>query len=333
MPLDILIPDLLPEPDAPERLRALRLPNVERWLARADVSTAPARGSDEWLAVEHGLREPIPRAAISLAGEGIDTEGDWIRADPVHLRVDHDEVVLHDATSLDLNTDETASLVATLQRHFAADGLEFQAVSPERWYVRVPAGEAPTTVPLERALGRNVFGMLPRGQGRINWPSALTEAQMTLSSHEVNMRRGSSKLAVNSVWFWGEGARPSQLPPRYETTYAADAFSLGIARLSGAEARVLPGGIADLTAADAKRPTLVVIGSLGRAIRRGDEAAWISAATQLDQQWFAGLGAAVARHHIVRVVLPTQGHTRIATLTGASRWRVFRSRKPIAQYA
>ena len=35
MPLDIVIPDLLPASDAPEKLRALRLPDAERWLARA----------------------------------------------------------------------------------------------------------------------------------------------------------------------------------------------------------------------------------------------------------------------------------------------------------
>ncbi len=204
------------------------------------------RGAPGWIAAEHGLATPIAYAAISLAGEGIETEGEWIRADPVHLRVDHDEVVLHDAAVLDLNTDETASLVAALQAHFAPDGLEFQAVSPERWYVRVPAGESPRTVPLENAIGRNVFGMLPRGTGRINWPSALTEAQMTLSSHDVNVRRGAAKPAVNSVWFWGEGARPAGLSRHYGVVYAEDAFSLGVARLSGAQARAVPASIDEL---------------------------------------------------------------------------------------
>ena len=333
MPLDIVIPDLLPGSDAPEKLRALRLPNVERWLARADFSTADAKGHDGWTAAEHGLANPVAYAAISLAGEGIDTEGEWIRADPVHLRVDHDDVVLHDAAVLDLHTDETASLVAALLAHFAPDGLEFQAVSPERWYVRVPAGESPTTVPLERAIGRNVFGMLPRGKGRINWPSALTETQMTLSSHEVNVRRGAAKPAVNSLWFWGEGARPTALPQRYGTVFADDAFSLGIARLSGAEARPLPTGFEELVEDAANGSAIVVIGSLARALRRGDEVGWILAAIDLDLRWFSEMSAAIARFGTVRIILPTESHTRIATLTAASRWRIFRSRKPIAQHA
>jgi len=333
MPLDIVIPDLLPATDAPEKLRALRLPHVERWLARADFSTAAATGSEGWIAAEHGLSDPVPYASISLAGEGIDTEGDWIRGDPVHLRVDHDEVVLHDAAVLELNTDETASLVAALQAHFASDGLEFQAVSPERWYVRVPAGESPKTVPLEKAVGRNVFGMLPRGTGGINWPSALTEAQMTLSSHEVNVRRGAAKPAVNSVWFWGEGARPTGLSRRYGTVYAEDAFSLGIARLSGAEARAVPASIDELAPEGSSRPVLAAIAPLARALRRGDEDGWMSAAQDLERQWFAEIGAAIKRFGTVRIILPTERHTRIATLGATSRWRILRSRKPLALYA
>jgi hypothetical protein len=332
MPLDIVIPDLLPASDAPPAMRAVRLPHLERWLARADtIAAASIEGSHGWIAAEHGLAHSVPFAAIALAGEGIETEGEWLRADPVHLRIDRDYVVLHDAAVLDLTTSESASLVATLGEHFASDGLEFQAVSPERWYVRVPAGESPTTVPLERAFGRNVFGMLPRGTGRINWPSALTEAQMTMSTHEVNTRRAPSKLAANSVWFWGEGPRPANLARRYGIIHAADPVSLGIARLSGAQARALPDGISELT--DAGRSTLVVLGTLSRALRRSDEAAWLAAAADADRHWFEDLGAAIARFGSVRIVLPAQGRTRVATLTASSRWRWFRGRKPLAEHA
>jgi hypothetical protein len=332
MPLDIVVPNLLPSPDAPPAMRSARLPNLERWLARAELTEAPVDGSHGWIAAEHGLADPIPFAALSLAGEGIDTPGEWIRADPVHMRVDRDDVVLHDPSVLELDTDETASLVAALQRHYSPDGLEFQAVSPERWYVRVPRGESPTTVPIERAYGRNVFGMLPRGRGRINWPSALTESQMVLSEHAVNTRRAPSKLAANSVWFWGEGARPADLPLRYGVVYAMDSLSLGIARISGTEARPLPASL-DEIAPSKRGPSLVVVGSLVPWVRRADALAWLAAAVDVDGRWLDGLGDAIARHGVVRIVLPGEGHTRIATLTASSRWRWFRRRKPVAAYA
>jgi hypothetical protein len=333
MPLDIVVPDLLPAPDAPPAMRSVRLPNLERWLARADHSVVDTGGSHGWIAAAHGLANPLPYAAISLAGEGIDTPGEWIRADPVHLRVEGDDVVLHDPSVLELTTGETAALVAALREHFAPDGLEWQAVSPERWYVRVPAGESPTTVPLERAFRRNVFGMLPRGRGRINWPSALTESQMTLSAHAVNLKRASASLAANSVWFWGEGPRPAPLGRRYEAVHATDAFSLGIARLSGAEAHALPAGIEEIAAASGGGASLVVVESLTRWLRRGDALAWLAATVDLDGRWFDDLGAAIARHGIVRIILPGEERTRIATLTSSSRWRWFRGRKSIVEHA
>ena len=333
MPFDIVVPDLLLASGAPPAMRGTRLPKLERWLARADLAWANLEGSHAWIAAEHGLAPPVPYAAIALEGEGLGAEGDWLRADPVYLRIDQDGVVLHDAAILDMTRDEADALARALQAHFAGDGIDFRVAAPERWYLRVPPGESPVTVPLERAFGRNVFGLLPRGAGRINWPSALTEAQMTLASHEVNTRRTPAKLAVNSVWFWGEGPRPASLAQRYGTIHADDAVSLGFAKISGGQARSLPAGIAGTEIASQASPTLVAIDALTKAMRRGDEAQWIQAAAQLDERWFSGLGAAIARFGAVRIVLPTEARTLVATLTPAARWRWWRLRKPMAAHA
>ena len=101
MPLDLLVSDLLLPPDAPAAMRALRLPALEKWLARADLESVPARGAAAWLAAEYALPSPPAVAAISLAGEGEAAAGAWMRADPVHLRIDHDYLKLHDASVLD----------------------------------------------------------------------------------------------------------------------------------------------------------------------------------------------------------------------------------------
>ena len=54
---------------------------------------------------------------------------------------------------------------------------------------------------------------------------------------------------------------------------------------------------------------------------------------QLVGELFAGLERAVARFGAVRLVLPVDDHVQIATVTPASRWRWYRSRKPIAAHA
>jgi len=333
MPLDLLVPDLLLPAGAPPRLAAARLPHAERCLARAALATEPAAGALAWLAAAHDIAQPAPYAAVALAGEGREAAGDWVRADPVHLRIEQDAVVLHDATVLGLEREEADALAAVLRGHFARDGLVLEAVAPQRWYLRVPPGELPTTVPLERAAGRNVFGLLPHGAGRIGWPALLTEAQMLLAGSEVNTAREAAKPAANGVWFWGEGRLPERVAPRYALVCAREPFALGLARLTGAEAREPPASIADVDLVRPGDSALVVLDTLVAPLRRGDEDGWLAAAEALDERWFAGLEKAVARFGSVRLVLPVGEHVRLATLTPTARWRWFRMRRPLAEHA
>jgi hypothetical protein len=334
MPLDLVVPDLLPPADAPERMRSVRLPSLERWLARADIRSESVRGPHEWLAAAYGLAPPAPIAAVALAGEGDARPGAWLRADPVHLRVDHDALVLHDASILDVRKHEAAALIEALQRHFRDDGLEFHAPAPDRWYVRVPQGELPATTPLWNAHGRNVFGLLPEGRGRFNWRSALTEAQMMLGAHEVNEGRArDGKPAINSVWFWGEGLKPREIHKRHALIHANEPFARGLAALGGAEMRPRPRGIADVDLVADGESALVVMDTLTPALRRGDEGAWRAEAEALEASWFAKLADAITRFGEVRLILPFERGTRIATLDAAARWRLFRPRRPLATHA
>jgi hypothetical protein len=332
MPLDLLVPDLLVARDAPGALRGLRLPALERWLARADIDTV-AGEAYAWLASAYGLASPAAVAAISMAGEGLDPEGAWLRADPVHLRIDHDALMLHDAAVLDIDIHEARALVDSLQRHFAGDGLTFAALAPSRWYVRVDKGALPRTTALRDAVGRNVFDLLPEA-GAYNWRSALTEAQMTLAAHEVNRARESAgALQVNSVWFWGEGESPASVARAYTSVYADDAFARGLGRLSGASVHALPKSIEAIDLAREDERVLVVLDSLTPSLHRADAAAWVAAAGALDDAWFAKLANARARFGSVRLILPGPRGTRVASLDGSTLWRLFRTRRPLAAHA
>ena len=334
MPLDLIVPDLLTPADAPAGMRALRLPWAERWLARADKQRLAIRGLDTWLAHAFKLDDPAPVAAIALAADDAPRPGHWLRADPVHLRVGQDSVTLHDAAVLDVSRAEAAELVAALQALFAADGLEFAAPVADRWYVRVPEGELPRTTPLAQAVGRSVFGLLPRGPGRINWGSAITEAQMVMSNHAVNAaREESGRPAINSVWFWGEGAAPARIESPYALVHAADPFARGLATLAGVRALAEARGFDCIDAVRDNQWVLVVEDRLTRALRSGGEEAWARAARALDDEWFAHLSKAAERFDGIRIVLPGPRDTLVATLSPQAKWRLFRSRKPLATHA
>lgn len=334
MALDLLVPDLLLPASAPEGMRQMRLPAVERWLARAERVRRPEGDVNALLASAFSLPSPPPVAAITLAVDAGAADGTWMRADPVHLRIEQDAVVLQDAAGLDIGRDEADQLVAALGAHFAEDGLEFHAPVPDRWYVKLPPGEAPQTVALDQAAGRNIFGMLPRGAGAINWPSALTEAQMLLGGHEVNARREAERRPqINSVWFWGEGESPRGLASPYALVYSDDVLASGLAKLTGTRHAPCPAKITELDAVAESQSALVVWDGLRQAVRRGDEEGWKRAATRLEDDWFVELAAALERFEAVRVILPTGRDALVAGLTPAARWRWLRRRQPLSAHA
>ncbi|QJR15468.1 hypothetical protein [Usitatibacter palustris] len=334
MPLTLLVPDLLSPPDAPAEMRGLRLPGIEKWLARSTLARVPARGGDAWLAAEHGLAGEVPHAAIALAGDAGPREGTWMHADPVHLRINRDAVALHDASVLDIGAHEARDFVAALQALFRNDAFTFIAPAPDRWYVCIDSRQAPKTTPLHEAIGRNIFGLLPEGSGTFNWRSAITEAQMVLSNHEANARRErAGQPSVNSVWFWGVGETPANVQRRFRHIHADAPFARGLAALAGSELHAVPASLAALRDVTANEDTLVVLDALTRPRRAANLTAWHDAARELDAHWFADLGQAAANFGGVRLVLPVDDAVKVATISPGARWRFFTARKPLGAHA
>jgi hypothetical protein len=330
--LTLLVSDLLPPADAPDAMLALRLPALEKWLARARAAREPSAGTLQWLARAWQREAPLPVAALTLASDEGVREGSWMRADPVHLRVERDALVLHDAASLAVSREEADSLVAALAEFFAGDGLEFTAPVPGRWYVRLPEGEWPSTTPLDDAVGRNVFGMLPSQGKRIRWHAAVTEAQMLLAAHPVNAAREAAGLpAINGVWFWGGGEWPGTVASPFASVIADHELARGLAIASGLAPASLPARLDALP--ESASGALVVLDQLVAPLRRGNENEWIAAAEALDRNWFAGLADASSRHGGVRIVLPGQRDTAVFELDAGARWRFFRRPKALATHA
>jgi hypothetical protein len=332
MPLTLLVPHLLPPPDAPDAMRALRLPALEAWLARADAARVPGAGSD-WLLARWGLGADAPVAALTLAADGGPREGTWLRADPVHQRVDRGALVLHDEGVLGLAREEVDAALAELNRFFAGDGLEFVAPCAGRWYVRVPPEEVPRTVPLERAVGRNPFGMIPEGGRTLRWPSIFSEAQMLLAALPLNAaREAAGRPTLNAVWFWGGGALPAGLARPFGCVAADDPLARALALASGCAVQALPRRLAALppTVAD---DCLVVLDSLVAPFRRGDADAWIAAAVALERDWFSALGPALGPFGEVRIALPAGHDVALFHLTPRARWRFLRRARALASHA
>lgn len=217
MHVELIVPGLLAVPEA------TRLPALELLLARGRSSASEPQGYEAWLGEAFGV-EPLPAAALTASAEGF-----WLRADPVHLRVMRDHLVLVPVSGLERA--EAEALTGALNRHFAGTH-EFHFDQPDRWVMRTEPADF-DAAPISEVAGRDVDAHLPGGK----WPALLNEIQMVLHEHPVNERR---EVPVNSVWLWGGGALPASAAGPWRSVTADEPVALGLARLAGMRHRSPP---------------------------------------------------------------------------------------------
>lgn len=168
------------------------------------------------ICTQHGLKAApdYPIAAIAANADGLNVGEDyWLRADPVHLLLQRDSFSLSEPVPLPVERAYADLLLATLNRHFAEDGMTFCIGDSGAWYLHLKSSpEIQTTLPAV-AMDRNIYGFTPQGPAASVWLSCMNEIQMLLHEHPVNMERETRhQAAVNSVWFSGGGCMP-QTPP------------------------------------------------------------------------------------------------------------------------
>jgi len=214
-----MVPGLLAAPPAPRR------PALELLLARARVEHSDPESAESWLGRAFGL-EPLPAGALTAGAPGF-----WLRADPVHLRLLRERIVIVPVSGL--APAHAAALVETLNRHFAGRH-EFRAPHPDRWAMSsAPAAiDAP---PARELAGADLAAHLPAAP----WPALLNEIQMALHEHPANEGR---ELEVNGVWLWGAGELPRAAAAPWRSVSAEDPLALGLARVARLAHRTPPAG-------------------------------------------------------------------------------------------
>ena len=202
--------------------------SLEALAFRAFGHAAPPAGTD-W---------PVAALTALVDLEADEGSGFRLRADPVHLRADIDDLVLFDASGIDLSPDEAVALARTVNDALGPHGPRIDAAHPHRWYVAPDAPARIATTPLSRAAGARVFGALPRGPDAARWHRWMNEVQMALHECPVNVERERRGAApVNSVWVWGAGSLPpaGDAPAPFVRVWTDDALLRGLARHAGVE--------------------------------------------------------------------------------------------------
>lgn len=336
MRLTLLVPELIwPEPGDQRTFDKLSALGLEWLTARAAFERQPRQPFETALATLFCL-DDAPFGALRRLGEAAGTpsdDGHWLCADPVHLRFHHERIVLADAGAFELDDDETAALIASLNAEFADVG-RFHAATARRWYLRLNLAVNQKFPPISTIAGRRLDGEITDKNGPLTrW---LNEVQMFLHGHPVNERRqAAGKPAVNSLWLWGGGSLPELPRPGYSTVCCDNPLASGLAAACGLPTRPCTGGLADLlAAADAAAHPLVVLDSLLPPVLYEDSEGWRKACAALEQAWFTPLRNALGRHlDALTLIAPTIYGQLHWTLDGRDRWKFWRKPRSLGALA
>ncbi|QZA79676.1 hypothetical protein [Deefgea piscis] len=244
--------------------------------------------------------------------------GYWLCCDPIHLRIDRDRLTMLGVPLFQISQAEADALVAALNQQFADDGFFFVAVTPSRWYLRLPADPQLQFTPLGDALGGNMQDYLPQGEQALQFNAVLNEIQMLLYGHRVNDERDAAGIAmINSVWLWGGEQFPTAVaPPVSPKVWGGDHR---VAALVGANWQSAP-AVADLPAHD----VTVVLDQLSIDAIYGRAYEWRCQWEWLEQHWFAPLLTQLQAGQLksLTLTLPSAGtKVRVSRLDLYRFWR------------
>jgi len=325
----LLIPYLFPSARLLEAAaQDLRLPALQTLLARGTRQPCPAEGVEAALCEAMGIarQQDWPLAPITLAADGgVAGDAYWLRADPVHLRVMRDRIVLADSGAFELAQQEADALAAAIGQHFGAD-LSPNPLHPKRWYMRLPHAPRLTTTPLSVAVGRDIDPLLPQGGDAMRFRAQLNELQMLLHEHPVNQaREARGDLPVNSLWLWGGGRLPVTCAPPVPL-YAQNAEAQALGAFCSAEVHALP---SHLDAQSLETNGVMLLDALTRAGQVGDAYGWRETLRELEQDWFVPLLGTLRKigPHGLSLIDPVNG--KKLTLHASDAWKLWRRPHPL----
>lgn len=325
--LHLLLPDLFLPPDIARLVGAgLHLPILEKILARAEQHVLPVATVEDFLCDRFAAKAVAP---VRATCDGLNVgAGFWLCADPVNLQLQQSQVVLQ--PDMPYDEAEAAAICATLNKHFAEDGLTFFAPHPKRWYVCCDKAFSVTMTPLRVAAWRDVKPFQPQGADALVWKRLANEMQMLLHDHPVNQARvAKGQPAINSLWLWGAGLA-GKLQSSFDAVGGDDGLSTAFARVAGAsEVTALP----DLLHGQMANG-LWVNTSLSAALQRGDMYDWREAIKTVEREIAQPVWQALRSGHLQTVTLDIllEFGTRSFTLNRARSWKIWRRSKQMASY-
>ncbi|MEM7027236.1 MAG: hypothetical protein AAF410_03290 [Pseudomonadota bacterium] len=309
--LTLFIPGLL-GPDAPIQADELpELPALNWLLGRAEQQSIHTLSACTHLCELFGLGQnngtDLPIAAISrLSDDNQPPSGHWLRADPVHVSVDRDGLILLDSTRFNLSQHDALALAAEVNRLLDEKGMALEVPNPYRWYLKLPEPQQLKTTPIDMVVGKDVLRYMPTGDDRVTWIQLLNEIQMILHASEINVQRENQKqLPVNSLWLWGIGGLPDSLKRKWSRVYSNDMLARGLSMLAATPYDELQNKLPDMDNLSDDFQILISFQQLQKYNYYLDMEGWFEELIKLENKYLAPLKRMIMRRKFDKVILQT----------------------------
>jgi 2,3-bisphosphoglycerate-independent phosphoglycerate mutase len=155
-------------------------------------------------------RGPLEAASIGIK---LGPEDCAFRLNLVTLMAVGGSVIMEDFSAGHISTEEGREIIQTLDKELGNSIFRFYpGVSYRHLLVWKGKGEQIKTTPPHDITEQKIGSYLPAGDGDRELIKLMTEAQILLHEHPINMkRREQGKREANATWPWGQGKAP-QLP-------------------------------------------------------------------------------------------------------------------------
>ena len=204
---------------------------LETWLAQSELTYEPA--PKELLArVIQEIGLPCPEqgfAALRMWGQTSDRPTKWIAAaDPVYLEPRRDHLCLHALRRAGVEASQMRNLINHLQATLA-NGTDYGFMRLGSYgYLSSKIPIATAAVPSYVVDQQRPDDFLPSGDDTAMHRNLLSEIEMALHEHEVNLEReANGLLPINSLWLWGGGFAPEQITRVPPPLFSDDALLTG----------------------------------------------------------------------------------------------------------
>jgi hypothetical protein len=185
------------------------------WLAQSEL-TLEIEPHELLARIVRELDLPYPEqglAALRMWGQTGDRATNWIAgADPVYLEPRLDHLCLHALRSRGIAPGELRSLIDHLQVTLADDNRFGFTRLGSYGYLSAKQAIATAALPAYVIDQQTPDEFLPSGDDAATYRNLLSEIEMALHEHDVNLQReANGQQPINSLWIWGGGTAPEKI--------------------------------------------------------------------------------------------------------------------------